>query len=75
MRIDVSVRALVIGLLLLSSAISTSCAPVRPWQRARLAHWSMTTNDGESPGDAHVHAVNEGAVGGGTTVEGGCGCN
>jgi hypothetical protein len=65
-----SVRALVIVAI-----VTVGCAPVRPWERAKLAHWSMATDEQTSVGEAHAHAVNEGASGGGSTAEGGCGCN
>jgi hypothetical protein len=63
------------ALLLVVVLASAACTPVRPWQRARLAHWSMSTDEQMSPGAAHANAVNEGATGGGSTAEGGCGCN
>jgi hypothetical protein len=52
-----------------------ACADVAPYQRGRLAHPTMTPNDGSSIGRAHVQSVQEGASGGGNQVSGGCGCN
>jgi len=50
------------------------CTHVAPYDRARLAYPSMT--DGyESAMSAHVRAVHEGAAGGGSVAESGCGCN
>jgi hypothetical protein len=69
------VTVLRIALLIVVALASAACAPVRPWQRARLAHWSMSTDEQMSPGAAHANAVNEGATGGGSTAESGCGCN
>ncbi len=63
---------LLLGLAL--AAALGGCADVAPWQRAKLAHPSMTET-GESPGRAHMLAVQEGAIGGSTTVASGCGCN
>jgi hypothetical protein len=54
---------------------ATGCARVAPYERARLAHPSMTTADIVAPSEEHVRAVQEGAVGGGASVGGGCGCN
>lgn len=51
------------------------CVHVRPYQRERLTHPTMTTADVGGPGEAHARAVREGATGGGTAGEAGCGCN
>jgi hypothetical protein len=59
-------------LALLSAA---GCARVAPYERGRLAHPSMTTADIVAPSEEHVRAVQEGAIGGGASVGGGCGCN
>ena len=64
-------------LLLLSSSLalaSTACTHVAPYERGRLAQPSMVT-EMESVASAHVHAVHEGAVGGSSVAESGCGCN
>jgi hypothetical protein len=50
------------------------CTHVAPYDRARLAHPSMTDNY-ESAMSAHVRGVREGAAGGGSVAESGCGCN
>jgi hypothetical protein len=57
------------------SALANACTPVAPWERGVLAHPTMTTSDLAGPGEEHVRAVHEGAVGGGTSAGGGCGCN
>ena len=51
------------------------CVHVRPYQRERLAHATMTTGEWGGPGEAHARSVQEGATGGGTAGEAGCGCN
>jgi hypothetical protein len=51
------------------------CARVPPYARGRLAHPTMLLVDFAGPAEAHVYAVHEGAVGGGSGAEGGCGCN
>lgn len=51
------------------------CARLQPYQRGRLAHPTMLLTDNMSPGAAHVYAIQEGAVGGASATEGGCGCN
>ena len=54
---------------------AAGCTRVLPYQRARLAHPSMSTSDLSRPAEQHVRTVQEGAVGGGVSVGGGCGCN
>jgi hypothetical protein len=57
-------------------ALSTvACAHVAPYERGKLAHPMMTADDLEGPAAAHVLAVHEGATGGGSLSESGCGCN
>jgi hypothetical protein len=68
---DVCTRVL-LGLLAL---LVSACAPVAPWERGALAHPTMTPSDLVGPSEEHVRAVHEGAVGGGTSAGGGCGCN
>jgi hypothetical protein len=63
-------RALLLPLLLLAG-----CARLAPWERGRLAHSTMLLTDRARVGEAHVYAIQEGAVGGGSAAEGGCGCN
>lgn len=66
-------------LLLLSATLTlvslNACARVAPYERGRLAQPSMSTADLVSPSEEHVRAVQEGAIGGGASVGGGCGCN
>jgi hypothetical protein len=66
-------RALLLGLA--AAALSGACARVAPYQRGKLAHPTMLLGDLAGPGEAHVYAIHEGAVGGASVVEGGCGCN
>jgi hypothetical protein len=35
----------------------------------------MLLTDSAGPGESHVYAIQEGAVGGASAAEGGCGCN
>jgi hypothetical protein len=65
-------KATLVTLLLFSSG---GCAGIKPYERGRLAHPTMLLGDLARPGAAHVHAIHEGAVGGSTGAEGGCGCN
>ncbi|MBK7586390.1 MAG: DUF4266 domain-containing protein [Myxococcales bacterium] len=67
-------RCLVLAMTLTLAAASAGCADVAPWQRAKLAHPSMTDTR-ESPGRAHMTAVQEGAIGGTVGAASGCGCN
>jgi hypothetical protein len=54
---------------------ASGCARLRPWERGRLAHPTMLLTDQARPGEAHVYAIQEGAIGGASAAEGGCGCN
>ena len=65
----------VLCLLLAAGALAlTGCQHVSPYQRARLAHPTMA-DEFSSPAAAHMVAIHEGAVGGGSAGEAGCGCN
>ena len=61
--------------LVVLSLSCVACANVAPYERGKLAHPSMTTSDIVSASEQHVRAVQEGAVGGGASAGGGCGCN
>jgi hypothetical protein len=66
------------SVLLLGAAlalIESACAHVAPYERGRLAQPMMTADDLAGPAAAHVLAVHEGATGGGSLAESGCGCN
>jgi hypothetical protein len=56
-------------------ACTVGCGHVAPYERGKLAHPMMTAEDLEGPAAAHVLAVHEGATGGGSLSESGCGCN
>jgi hypothetical protein len=56
------------------ASLVAGCTHVAPYDRGRLAHPTMT-GDLETVASAHVHAVHEGAAGGGSVAESGCGCN
>lgn len=60
--------------LALAAGLSAGCTHVAPYERAKLAHPSMTADFG-GPAAGHVQAVQEGAAGGGSITESGCGCN
>jgi hypothetical protein len=60
--------------VLLVFAIS-ACSHVAPYERGKLAHPMMTADDLQGPAAGHVLAVHEGATGGGSLAESGCGCN
>ncbi len=57
-----------------STLFVAGCAHVAPYQRGKLAHPTMTADD-QGPAASHVLAVQEGATGGGSLAESGCGCN
>ena len=62
-------------LLLVLATLLAACARVAPYERGALAHPTMTTSDLAPPSEEHVRAVHEGAIGGGFSAGGGCGCN
>ena len=64
--------------LLLAAALlvfAAGCTHVAPYERGKLAHPTMTDAFGDGPAASHVYAVHEGATGGGSVAESGCGCN
>jgi hypothetical protein len=68
------------GLLSLSSLVSlsllsTGCTHVAPYERGALAHATMAASGLDGLAARHVTAVHEGATGGGSVAESGCGCN
>jgi Domain of unknown function (DUF4266) len=65
----------VAALIAVMAAVVGGCVRVQPYQRGRLAHPTMLLGELATPGEAHVYAIREGAVGGGAAVQGGCGCN
>ncbi len=67
------ILALTTALALLVGA--SACTHVAPYDRAKLAHPTMADNDFDGPAAEHVNAVHEGATGGGSLAESGCGCN
>lgn len=54
---------------------ATGCAPVAPYERAKLAHPTMAAGDMTGFGEAHLRGINEGATGGSAGTGSGCGCN
>ena len=67
-----SFLALVIAVM---TAGLPACTAVKPHERGRLAHPSMSGGRTGGPGESHVHAVHEGAIGGAVGAEASCGCN
>jgi hypothetical protein len=63
------------ALLLAALVFGSGCAEVKPYERGRLAHPTMLLRDMARVGEAHVYSIREGAVGGGSGAQGGCGCN
>jgi hypothetical protein len=66
---------LALALLGLVALLSVGCTHVAPYERGALAHPTMTSAVLDGPAASHVHGVHEGAVGGGSVAESGCGCN
>ena len=65
----VALAVLAVGL-----CTATGCQKVAPYERAKLAHPTMT-GDMTGFAEAHIRGVNEGAVGGSGGSGSGCGCN
>lgn len=75
-RVPSARERLSLGLAFVVFALGASgCSHVQPWQRARLAHPTMVTSTFAGPAVEHMYGVHEGAVGGGSVAESGCGCN
>jgi hypothetical protein len=68
-------RTTLLVLSLLSILFGAGCRHVAPYERGSLAHPTMVAAALEGPASSHVHAVHEGAAGGGSVAESGCGCN
>jgi len=68
-------RLIASALLLGALAASTGCAVVKPYERAKLAHPTMSAAGVTSMGEGHLRAISEGAVGGSGGTGSGCGCN
>lgn len=64
-------------LIVLALLLGSSCAPVRPEQRAILADKIMRFGADARARSALEHALEnrEGSIGGGSVQGGGCGCN
>jgi hypothetical protein len=61
--------------VLLLSVVEAACGHVPTYDRGQLAHPTMSTSDPTRTAEEHVRAVQEGAIGGGFSSGGGCGCN
>jgi hypothetical protein len=68
-------RFLGLALALVALASATGCAHVAPYERAKIAHPTMTAGDLVGTGESHLRSVLEGATGGSLGAESGCGCN
>ena len=66
-------RELILAMALVATA--SGCTHVRPWERGKLAHPTMTTTGLPGPAEEHVYSIQEGAAGGGASATSGCGCN
>ncbi len=67
-----------VRMFVFTAALAMACADcthVAPYERGQLAHPSMAVSDLDGPAAGHVRAVHEGATGGGSIAESGCGCN
>ncbi len=64
-----------LALLAALTAFAMGCTHVAPYERGKLAHPTMTDELAGGPAAEHVYAIHEGATGGGSIAESGCGCN
>jgi len=55
--------------------VATGCSKVAPYERAKLAHPTMSAGDLSGFAEAHIRSINEGAAGGSGGSGSGCGCN
>ena len=69
------IRSLAAAAGIVSLLALSSCAPVAPHQRGRLAHPTMEGGAFGSKAAGHVYAIGEGAMGGEVGAAAGCGCN
>jgi hypothetical protein len=67
-------RSVVLATILLTCPAIAACAHVAPYERGKLANSTMT-DELDGPAAAHAMATHEGATGGGSLSESGCGCN
>lgn len=63
------------AMLVAIGGVLAGCTHVKPYQRGKLAHPTMSGAMVSGPAEDHVYSVQEGAVGGGSGAESGCGCN
>jgi hypothetical protein len=72
-----SILSTLVGLSIMVAGLcfATGCTTVAPYERAKLAHPTMAAADLAGPGEEHLRAVTEGAIGGSTGAGSGCGCN
>ncbi len=73
--VSMLVRFSIFALIGAALITGSGCTQLKPYQRERLAHPTMLLIDRMSPAAAHTYAIQEGAAGGSSAVEGGCGCN
>ncbi len=64
-----------IAFLVTCAFLAEGCTHVKPWERGKLAHPTMTSTGNPGPAEEHLYSIQEGAVGGGATATSGCGCN
>lgn len=62
---------------LLTTLLSSACAPVQPWERGRLAQPTMSLDEDPllTSISEHIYNSKEASSGGAGPAGGGCGCN
>ena len=70
-----SMKVLVLASVLVTGALTTACATVKPWQRGLLADSCMVFDaDTATAYMTHWQEAREGSMGGFGVQGGGCGC-
>lgn len=77
MRKAARARTITVVLSWLALIAASGCAPVKPWERGKLAKPKMQLDPSPESTQLqqHVFEYREGSSGGYGTVGGGCGCN
>lgn len=68
-------RKALLAVIALLALTTSACSNVAAYQRGKLAHFTMRPSDASSVAQAHVYAIQEGAMGGAVGAVSGCGCN
>lgn len=70
-------QRIIIAVIVASSALLCGCETVQPWQKGKLADYSMRDDRDPLSGimESHIYFSREASSGGEGVGGGGCGCN